>query len=265
MISEKEVLKLKESIEESEKFNKELIQMYPKILDDLIFFDQKAKSIIIEYIVLPIKFSDTFKGYAKCNTFLLFGPKGNYMDLYVKYAASLTESKLLIISLSDIKKFPKNIDEILKFNIEKIPTNTRIFILLENIEKLFEINPDLYTNAEISKARTELLYFLDNANKDKIMILGTSENPWDIHETILRRFTKRIQIRNPNIELIQKILEKHLAVRFDTKTIIIDKFAKKFLGCTMKEILNIIDFAYYELINNKIPFKKDKIFVFFFP
>ena len=55
-----------------------------------------------------------------------------------------------------------------------------------------------------------LLLSMQNC-KDKIFVIGTTDQPWKIAETVRRHFSNRIYVAMPNDEARSNILREHSA------------------------------------------------------
>lgn len=95
------------------------------------------------------------------------------------------------------------------FEAAKLQAPSTIF--LDEIDALLPSNKEIQHEAS-KRFRSELLTQLDGVipNDHQVLVLASTNSPWELDGAVLRRFDKRILIEMPSIKTRQQILKQQL-------------------------------------------------------
>ncbi|KAH8740348.1 AAA-family ATPase [Cryptosporidium ryanae] len=186
-----------------------ILQESPNVSwDDVIGLD-KAKSSLKEAVIIPVKFPELFIGNLKpWKGILLYGPPGTGKTFLAKACATEMRGTFLSISSADLtSKWQGESEKLIKalFNIAREKAPSVIFI--DEIDSLCSARSE-QENEATRRIKTEFLVQMDGINASSssddspkpILVLGTTNVPWDIDAGIRRRFERRIYIPLPDEE-----------------------------------------------------------------
>lgn len=179
---------------------------------DAIAGQVTAKQALYEMVILPTLRPEIFTGLrSPARGLLLFGPPGNGKTLLAKAVACESEATFFNISASSLtSKWVGEAEKLVKalFLIARELQPTIIFI--DEIDSLFCKRSS--SEAESSRRlKTEFFVGFDglqSTSDDRIMVMGATNRPEELDEAILRRFSKRVYVRNPDFETRVELFRK---------------------------------------------------------
>ncbi|XP_043479792.1 fidgetin-like protein 1 [Leptopilina heterotoma] len=173
-----------------------------------------AKGVIQEVVVIPMLRPELFTGLRQPpKGILLFGPPGTGKTLIGKCIASQSKSTFFSISASSLtSKWIGEGEKLVRalFAVARIHQPSVVFI--DEIDSLLSQRSE--TEHESSRRmKTEFLVQLDGAatgDKDKILVLGATNRPYELDEAARRRLVKRLYIPLPELEARVQIVDNLL-------------------------------------------------------
>ncbi len=174
---------------------------------DIASLDE-AKRILHEAIMLPLLIPELFVGIRESwKGVLLFGPPGTGKTLLAKAVAGSKSTFFNMSSASLIHKYRGESEKVLKclFEVAKLMNPSVIFF--DEIDAITSSRGDASEHEASRRLKSELLSQMDgvgggsgeNENKG-VVILATTNTPWDIDAAMLRRLEKRVYIPLPEEE-----------------------------------------------------------------
>eukprot|EP01083_Nonionella_stella_P047430 126915_1 len=171
----------------------------------------KAKALLKEAVVLPIKFPQLFIGNRKpWKGILLYGPPGTGKSYLAKAVATeANNSTFFSVSASDlISKYVGESEKLIKYLFTIAKEKKPSIIFIDEIDSLATKRSDNEQDST-RRVKTELLLQMQSA-EDGVLILGATNCPWDLDSGVRRRFAKRIYIALPNPSARAEIFRIHI-------------------------------------------------------
>ena len=172
---------------------------------------------------------------------LLYGPQGSGKT-YLAKASSSNENKstILTVSINSLRCNYNLIQELFDTARSKKPA----IILINDIDLLFSQKP---VNAN------EFLNQMDKVNesKDNIFIIATTNVPWTLDSSVIRRFEKRIFVPLPDFESRKALIKLNInesTAHLNGKEI--DQISELTNGYSVADIKSVIKFAFLEPVNS---------------
>ncbi|KAK9174535.1 ATPase family associated with various cellular activities (AAA) family protein [Cryptosporidium meleagridis] len=175
--------------------------------DDIIGLEQ-AKTSLKEAVILPAKFPELFQGKLKpWKGILLYGPPGTGKTFLAKACATEMKGTFLSISSADLtSKWQGESEKLIKALFDVARERAPSIIFIDEIDSLCSSRNE-QENEATRRIKTEFLVQMDgvnsnsnNSNFKPILVLGTTNIPWEIDSGIRRRFERRIYIPLPDEE-----------------------------------------------------------------
>lgn len=166
-----------------------------------------AKRLLNEAIVLPLLMPEFFTGIREpWRGVLLFGPPGTGKTLLAKAVAGINSSTFFSCSASSlVSKFRGESEKIVRCLFEAARLCAPSIVFLDEVDALVSSRGDGEHEAS-RRLKTEFFAQMDGVNtssgdklSDNIMVLCTTNCPWDLDEALRRRLEKRIYIPLPDL------------------------------------------------------------------
>ncbi|OII74781.1 AAA-family ATPase [Cryptosporidium ubiquitum] len=176
--------------------------------DDIVGLEQ-AKTSLKEAVILPVKFPELFQGKLKpWKGILLYGPPGTGKTFLAKACATEMKGTFLSISSADLtSKWQGESEKLIKALFDVARERAPSIIFIDEIDSLCSSRNE-QENEATRRIKTEFLVQMDgvnsnssncpNSNFKPILVLGTTNIPWEIDSGIRRRFERRIYIPLPD-------------------------------------------------------------------
>jgi len=211
------------------------------IIDDLTVlrgFDcvagmKKLKALLINDVINPLLNPEKYKKFKLSipNGILLYGPPGCGKTFIVKKLAEELGYNFIELNPSSVATpyihgAVSNIAKV--FEMAKLQAPSIIFI--DEIEGLVPKREELASHADTKKEEiNEFLLQLNNAGKNKILVVGATNRPHIIDTAILRsgRMDKRIYVSPPDFQAREEMFKIFLSGRPYTKKIDFKKLAER--------------------------------------
>ena len=168
---------------------------------------EEPKRILHEAIMLPLLIPELFVGIREpWKGVLLFGPPGTGKTLLAKAVAGSKSTFFNMSSASLIHKYRGESEKVLKclFEVAKLMNPSVIFF--DEIDAIASSRGDASEHEASRRMKSELLSQMDGVGSSDhednkgVVILATTNTPWDIDGAMLRRLEKRIYIPLPDEE-----------------------------------------------------------------
>ena len=174
----------------------------------------KQKEYLKEKVIIPIKFPELIreKNTPLENLILLYGPPGTRKTLLSNWLATeLGDNFYYISSLSLIGTwFEYESDKTLKQLFDNAKNYSPSVIFFDEINYFLNTN-NSNENDSIRKLKAEfLLQMKEMENNKKIIIMGTTNIPWELEPKIKIIFQKKIYIGLPKIKARRSMIKLFL-------------------------------------------------------
>jgi len=171
--------------------------------DDIASLDT-AKRLLSEAIVLPLVMPEFFIGIrAPWKGVMLFGPPGTGKTLLAKAVCGFSNSTFFNCSASSlISKYRGESEKIVKVLFEAAHLLSPSVVFLDEVDALVSSRREDEHEAS-RRLKTEFFSQMDGIQSSgtvggRVMVLATTNCPWDLDEAMRRRLEKRIYIPLPD-------------------------------------------------------------------
>ena len=170
-----------------------------------------AKRLLNEAVILPSLAPEVFVGIRESwKGVLMFGPPGTGKTMLARAAAA--SSGIAFISTSAATLVSKYRGESCKlvrtlFAVARARAPSCIFI--DEIDALATRRGGPQEHEASRRLKSELLTCMDgiaSASGDRVVVMATTNTPWDLNEALLRRLEKRILVPLPDRAARQQLL-----------------------------------------------------------
>jgi vacuolar protein-sorting-associated protein 4 len=175
----------------------------------------RVKQTLREAIVLPVLHPEIFKGARKPWTgVLLFGPPGTGKTLMAKAAANeCTATFYSADSASLVSKWLGESEKLIKTLFELARKKSPSLIFIDEVDSLTSTRGGSSSEGGGERRlKTQLMQEMQgmkSTEKERVLVLGATNRPWDLDPAFLRRFEKKIYIPLPDMESRQAIYKIH--------------------------------------------------------
>ncbi|KAF7457363.1 vacuolar protein sorting-associated protein 4B [Cryptosporidium felis] len=185
-----------------------ILEESPNVSWDDIVGLEKAKSSLKEAVILPIKFPELFQGKLRpWKGILLYGPPGTGKTFLAKACATEMKGTFFSISSADLtSKWQGESEKLIKALFDVARERAPSVIFIDEIDSLCSSRSE-QENEATRRIKTEFLVQMDGVNAvgggcggapRPVLVLGTTNIPWEIDSGIRRRFERRIYIPLPD-------------------------------------------------------------------
>eukprot|EP00829_Urostomides_striatus_P014848 TRINITY_DN451_c0_g2_i3.p1 TRINITY_DN451_c0_g2~~TRINITY_DN451_c0_g2_i3.p1 ORF type:complete len:181 (-),score=49.15 TRINITY_DN451_c0_g2_i3:60-602(-) len=170
--------------------------------EDLIGLEDVKKKMM-ETIVLPIKNPELFTGLlTPSKGILLFGPPGNGKTMVAKAIASQCGKDVTFFNMSAgtlTSRYYGDSEKLIQALFGIAATKQPSVVFIDEIDSILGARSSEEHEAS-RRLKTEFLVQFDGVGsklEDRIVVIGSTNRPFDLDEAVLRRFTARIFLPLP--------------------------------------------------------------------
>lgn len=191
----------------------------------------QAKQILQEAVILPVLLPELFVGLREpWKGVLLFGPPGTGKTLLAKAVASLSSSTFINCSAATILcKYRGDSEKTIRCLFDAARTCTPSILFIDEIDGLVGHKSSQNSEHEATRRlKTEFFIQMDglntavkstvtgssvvpNSKSNSVLVLATTNCPWELDDPIRRRMEKRIYIALPDEDARKDIFRLYLA------------------------------------------------------
>ncbi|KAL3761527.1 hypothetical protein ACHAW5_003075 [Stephanodiscus triporus] len=223
---------------------------------DMIGGLDEVKELLRQSITYPLKFPHLYsEGIAReaVKGVLLFGPPGTGKTMLAKAVATEGGASFLSVDASSVEN--KWLGESEK-NAKAVFTLARrlapCVIFIDEVDSLLssrEGSSDDSAHGTLTSVKTTMMSEWDGLNSgtngkgdagsDRVVVIGSTNRPFDLDEAVLRRFPRRILVDLPDLDTRREILEVTLAENRLGPDVNLTKIAERLEGYTGSDLKEV--------------------------
>ncbi|MBS7247407.1 MAG: AAA family ATPase [Candidatus Jordarchaeales archaeon] len=174
---------------------------------------EAAKKALREAIILPMLRPDFFRGARKpWKGILLFGPPGCGKTLLAKAVASEVNAHFFNVSAATlVSKWLGESEKLVRELFRTARSKQPAIIFIDEIDSIATTRDREEVGGE-RRLKTQFMQEIDgvtSSDKDRIVVLGATNVPWELDPAVRRRFEKRIYLGLPEFEARREIFRIH--------------------------------------------------------
>ncbi|KAI5060151.1 hypothetical protein GOP47_0024571 [Adiantum capillus-veneris] len=252
-------------------YERELLSSVVRAKDIGVSFEQigaleDVKTTLKELIILPLKRPELFnKGNLRkpCKGVLLFGPPGTGKTLLAKAVATEAGANFMSISASSLTcKYFGESEKLAKSLFTLARKLEPAIIFIDEVDGILRARGDENEHEASRRVRNELMAAWDGLqtkDRERILVLATTNRPFDLDDAVIRRLPRRIFIDLPNATNREKILHKLLVEEDLSKDFDYEVLAAQTEGFSGSDLKNLCVAAAYRPIQEFLEAEKQGI------
>ncbi|MCO5553063.1 hypothetical protein L7F22_006584 [Adiantum nelumboides] len=249
-------------------YERELASSVVRAKDIGVTFEQigaleEVKTTLKELIILPLKRPELFsKGNLRkpCKGVLLFGPPGTGKTLLAKAVATEAGANFMSVSASSLTcKYFGESEKLAKSLFSLARKLEPAIIFIDEVDGILRARGDDHEHEASRRVRNELMAAWDglqSKDHERILVLATTNRPFDLDDAVIRRLPRRIFIDLPNAINREKILHKLLLEEDLSKDFDFGNLAAQTEGFSGSDLKNLCVAAAYRPIQEFLEAEK---------
>ncbi|KAL5204490.1 hypothetical protein ABZP36_009361 [Zizania latifolia] len=179
---------------------------------------ENVKDTLKELVMLPLQRPELFcKGQLTkpCKGILLFGPPGTGKTMLAKAVATEAGANFINISMSSItSKWFGEGEKYVKAVFSLASKIAPSVIFIDEVDSMLGRRENPGEHEAMRKMKNEFMVNWDGLrtkDKERVLVLGATNRPFDLDEAVIRRFPRRLMVNLPDTSNREKILKVILA------------------------------------------------------
>ncbi|XP_051180277.1 uncharacterized protein [Lolium perenne] len=179
---------------------------------------ENVKETLKELVMLPLQRPELFcKGQLTkpCKGILLFGPPGTGKTMLAKAVATEAGANFINISMSSItSKWFGEGEKYVKAVFSLASKISPSVIFIDEVDSMLGRRENPGEHEAMRKMKNEFMVNWDGLrtkDKERVLVLGATNRPFDLDEAVIRRFPRRLMVNLPDATNREKILKVILA------------------------------------------------------
>uniref|UniRef100_A0A804MVZ6 AAA+ ATPase domain-containing protein n=1 Tax=Zea mays TaxID=4577 RepID=A0A804MVZ6_MAIZE len=261
---------LKDVVTENEFEKRLLVDVIPPNDIGVTFDDigalENVKDTLKELVMLPLQRPELFcKGQLTkpCKGILLFGPPGTGKTMLAKAVATEAGANFINISMSSItSKWFGEGEKYVKAVFSLASKIAPSVIFIDEVDSMLGRRENPGEHEAMRKMKNEFMVNWDGLrtkDKERVLVLGATNRPFDLDEAVIRRFPRRLMVNLPDASNREKILKVILAKEELGSDVDLDSLANMTDGYSGSDLKNLcVTAAHYPIREILEKEKKEK-------